>query len=228
MSRWYALALLNSVPLDYYLNHISTVYGGHTYSYSDQFIKQLPILLSESGHQRAITQRLEELARSVSRTKGEMRGLQVKVQGFPRAFADSLALGTELYPLRRIASAIPRARTVATAGFTVEAGLDGLWRVRWGRSSLGLPSESHARVVELWLGLRRGLVSTEEVLALHVPSNSEACDALLIALRDAEQQVERLKDGIREAEAEINDLVADLYGLDREARNVMGEFLGKF
>ena len=125
LESWFALALLNSTPLDFYLKHVSTVYEGHAYSYGDQFIKQLPIKLPKTKLEKEIAHRLSDLAKELTETKGNLRRLEGERKAFPKPQAAALDSTIELYALRRLVGGEPRGQSVNPRDYTVSQMLDG-------------------------------------------------------------------------------------------------------
>jgi hypothetical protein len=226
---WLALAMLNSSPLDFYLKHISTVYGGHTYSYSDQFIKQLPLRLPQTRRERGIARRLTELAKDLTHSKDELRRLEAERDAFPSPQAHNIGTNRELYALSHIAVGGLRSQNISTRQPALSPEMDQQWRVSLGREHLTLPTEAHARVVEAWLNLKQGReVAADNLMNMIVPNTAEGCLQLLEALRLTQAEISRLEAHISDGEVEVNQLVTDLYRVDREGRRVIREFLERF
>jgi len=225
---WLAVALLNSSPLDFFLKHVSTVYSGHAYSYGDQFLKHLPIRLPQSQQEQAIAEQIATLARELTTTKGRLRELERLQRDFPDPFLPELGV-VELYPLRQLVAGTLRAAEIRVENVTFQPQLDGQWIMRFGRTTLRFPSEAHARLAETWLRVQsRANVRADDLLAVRVPARAEDCRRLLDLLAAQEAEIQRLSDYLTDGEAEVNALVAELYGLDREAMEVAEEFLARF
>jgi hypothetical protein len=229
LESWFALALLNSTPLDFYLKHVSTVYEGHAYSYGDQFIKQLPIRLPKTKLQKEIAHRLSGLAKELTETKGNLRRLEGERKAFPSPQAAALGSAIELYSLRRLVSGEPRGQNVDPKDYSVSQMLDGRWGLKLGRLTLSFPTEAHLRLVEEWLHLQNQTkVSSTTLMELELPTSEPGCHLVLDALRRAEAEISRLKSSLKEGEKEIDVMVARLYGLSREHKKVIKEFLSRF
>jgi hypothetical protein len=99
----------------------------------------------------------------------------------------------------------------------------------FGRSTLRFPSEAHACLTETWLRVQgRASIRADDLLAVRVPARAEDCQRLLDLLAAQEVEIQRLTDRLADGEAEVDTLVAELYGLDREAMQVVEEFLARF
>ncbi len=229
LESWFALALLNSTPLDFYLKHVSTVYEGHAYSYGDQFIKQLPIRLPKTKLEKEIARRLSDLAKELTETKANLRRLEGGRKAFPKPKATSLGSAVELYPLRRLVSGEPRGQNVDSKDYSVSQMLDGRWGLKLGRVTLSFPSETHLRLVEKWLHVQsQTKVSSTTLMELELPTSEAGCHLVLDALSRAEAEISRLKSSLKDGEKEIDVMVARLYGLSREHKKVIKEFLSRF
>jgi hypothetical protein len=79
------------------------------------------------------------------------------------------------------------------------------------------------RVLELC-----GTVDTQEFLALEVPINSKDQTRYLETLAAWESEVSVLSGEIEKLEAELNDVVYEVYGLNAADREVIEEFLKRF
>lgn len=64
---YYVLGVLNSDPIDKYLQHISTQFRGGFYSYAKRFIEKLPIYLPDKNEPAkfALCQKIEELVKQI-------------------------------------------------------------------------------------------------------------------------------------------------------------------
>jgi len=229
LESWFALALLNSAPLDFYLKHVSTIYEGHAYSYGDQFIKQLPIKLPRTALEKEIVRRLSDLAKELSETKKDLRRLEGECEAFPNPQAATLDSTIELYALRRLVSGEPRGQNVDAKDYSVSQMLDGRWGLRLGRVTLSFPSEPHLRLVEKWLHLQsQPKIPSSSLMELELPTSEIGCHHILDALSRTEAEISRLKSSLKEGEKEIDVMVAQLYGLGRRHIQVVRRFLSRF
>jgi hypothetical protein len=229
LNCWFILALLNSSVLDYYLKHISTVYTGHSYSYGDQFIKNLPICLPKTKSQKEIAERLAKLAQELTELKGKLRAKERERAAFPEPQIAKLEKQPELYPLSRLAQGEPQAAQIQVEDISLQRMLDGSWVLTFGRSTLVFPTEAHAKLAHIWLKLQgRSQVESAQLMGLRVPQSKQQCQRLLELLEETEQEIERLQAQIKEGEAEVDELVAELYELSKTDQDVIREFLDRF
>jgi hypothetical protein len=226
---WFALALLNSSILDFFLKHVGTVYEGHTYSYSDAFIKDLPICLPKTKSQKKIAKRLAKLAQELTELKGKLRAKERERAAFPEPQIAKLEKQPELYPLSRLAQGEPQAAQIQVEDISLQRMLDSSWVLTFGRSTLVFPTEAHAKLAHIWLKLQgRSQVESAQLMGLRVPQSKQECQRLLELLEETEQEIERLQAQIKEGEAEVDELVAELYELSKTDQDVIREFLDRF
>jgi len=228
---WFALALLNSSVLDYALKHMAFVYTGRTYSYSDSFIKWLPLLVPgvQAKEKLRIAKRLAQLAQELTALKGQLRAKERERVAFPGPQLENLKGRPELYPLSRLVEGDPQARQVSLESVRLQQQLDGSWAMTFGRTTLVFPTEAHARAAEAWLRLQgRASVPSDRLMGLTLPVEERACEALLRLLAETEREIERLRGRLEESEEELDDLVSQLYGLSTADRAAIREFLERF
>ncbi len=226
---WFALALLNSTVLDFYLKHISTVYFGHTYSYSDAFIKNLPIRLPKTKAEREIAKKLTKLARTLTKTKGELRAKEREQDTFPEPQIAQMRERPELYPVSRLVQGKPQTAQIRVEEISLQQQLDKSWTLRFGRSELVFPTRTHAILVRTWLKLQgRSQVESLQLMNLKLPQNEAHCKKLLTLLEKTEQEIEQLQKKIVKGEGDVDELVATLYGLGKADQAIIREFLSTF
>ena len=229
LDPWFALALLNSSAFDFYLKHVSTVYEGSSYSYGDQFIKQLPIKLPRTSSEKEIATRLAFLANDLTVTKGDLRHLEGDMTAFPFPQATTLGSQIELYPLNRLVSGEPGAQTIDPRDYSVCQALDGQWGLRLGRATLFFATQAHVQIVEKWLSFQsRNRIPSSALMALKLPSSEDGCRLVLDALVHTEDSIVSLSSRVKNGESEVDELVAKLYHLTPRHMKVIADFLGRF
>ncbi|MFQ5872199.1 MAG: Eco57I restriction-modification methylase domain-containing protein [Dehalococcoidia bacterium] len=227
----YICAVLNSRPLDFLLKHVSTVYEGKAYSYSDAFLKDMPIVLPTGSGENDITRRLSSLANSLSENKRTLRDIERSCANFPVPQAAAIPPTIDRYPLERLAEGHITLRVLDRRKLTWAELLDGRPALRAGRATVSLPTAAHADVVRAWLGTQhRELVQSAELLAIRLPETEAGCRLLLNELARQKERIGELEQYIEVAEHELDELVLELYGLDRDAdaRAVIEDFLARF
>lgn len=226
---WFALALLNSIVLDFYLKHISTVYFGHTYSYSDAFIKNLPIRLPKTKTKREIAKKLAKIAQKLTKTKGKLRAKELERAAFPELQISQLKKRPELYPVSRLAQGRLQATQICVEDVSLQQRLDQSWTLRFGRNELIFPTRTHAELARTWLMLQgRDQVESDRLMSLRLPQDGANCKKLLDLLKKADKKIEKLQKILNDGEEEVNELVAHFYSLNKKDRKIIREFLERF
>ena len=223
------VALMNTRPLDFYLKHVSTVYIGKTYSYSDAFIKQLPIKLPVNEDERAKAERIAKLAQQLTHLKGTLELKKRNRDNFPEPQSlRNLPARYDLYPLRQFIQGTPQAQTFKRSDVNfVQQTLSG--SIAMGKTSLVLPNQLMVDVVQAWIRLQtREHLRLDDLLSISIPQNLAACQQLLTDLSTLEKEIAALQTQLTDGEAEINNLVADYYGLDIADQKIIADFLGRF
>ena len=99
----------------------------------------------------------------------------------------------------------------------------------FGRSTLIFSTETHAKLAETWLNLQgKSQVESTQLMGLKLPQSETDCQKLLTLLAETEQEIERLQKQITDGEAEVDEKVAELYGLNASDRKIIREFLERF
>ena len=107
--------------------------------------------------------------------------------------------------------------------------LDGRWGLRLGRVTLSFPSKAHLQLVEEWLHLQsQSKISSTSLMELELPTSESGCLLVLDALSRTEAEIRQLESSLNAREKEINVMVAELYGLGRQHRQVIRKFLSRF
>jgi hypothetical protein len=225
---WFAVGVLNSRPLDFFLKHVSTVYSGHSYSYGDQFIKRLPFWVPSDGERRGFAIRIAALAQELTNAKRQLRKTQQERNAFPEPLLSKLG-AVEKYSLRRLITGEPKSQTIRAEAVEFHPQLNGQSEMTWGLTSLLLPDESYARLIKIWLQIQGvQTVPTEDLLAMRAPAHSEECRELLELLEEQDARIDGLEKTITELEAELDTVVAELYKLDDEDVQFIDDFLERF
>lgn len=226
---WLVLALMNSSILDFFLKHVSTVYFGHTYSYSDQFIKNLPIRLPKTKSERELAAKLEKLAQTLTETKSKLRAKERERDAFPELQIAQLKERPELHLLSRLVQGKPQVAQIHVEDISLQKQRGGYWALTFGRSTLVFPTEAHAKLAQAWLKLQgRSQVETAQLMNIKLPQDDANCKKLLDLLKEADKEIEKLQKLLADEEEEVNELVAEFYGLTTADRKIIREFLEKF
>lgn len=225
----YFATLLSSHPADFFIKSSGIVYSGGYYSYADAYIRNLPIPASTPAQR----DQLSRLARELTACTGELRRLEAQARAFPDSVSEERrAAGTlpELDVLGGMAQAAGLAQKLeASKVQDMDGGLLGKLgevTLKVGKGTLTLGTE-HARLVREVLAERRSL-GRDELLALRVPERTADVRAYLDTLAGWRTRMAELRGEIETREAELNDVVYGLYGLNADERAVVERFLERF
>lgn len=226
---YFLVALLNSSLLFFWLKQHSVVHGDHNLKFDDRFCRKLPIRLPRDRREKDMAQRIARHAEDLADIKENLHRLEAERNLFPSPQSRHLTPGTELYPMKNLAVGVLRTQNVSTEDFSSSPEMDNRWRITLGRNTLILPSEAHARLVERWLNLQHGhQAASASLMNLLIPTSAEGCHQLLDMLETNQSEITLLQANLCENEAETNELIEDLYGIDQEGRQVIRQFLDRF
>jgi hypothetical protein len=86
-----------------------------------------------------------------------------------------------------------------------------------------------AKIVEAWLRLQpRQSLRVNDLLSIRLPSSETGCGNLIAILATLVEEIATLHTQLVSGQTELNDLVADYYGLDMNDREVIADFLERF
>jgi type I restriction-modification system DNA methylase subunit/uncharacterized protein (DUF433 family)/3-phenylpropionate/cinnamic acid dioxygenase small subunit len=227
----YLLALLNSKVIDFYLKQTSSVYSGKYYSYADQFIKQIPIVLPKNKEQQAIAEQIKDLARQIIKDKSQLQRKQDELRNFPEKQLQKLR-NREAYPLDRLVRAYPHTENIGLnedqAHFEQRGGSPKVYLNS--TNFFEFDSPEHARLFLKYVRLQhRQTLKLSDLLKVRFPSSPSDCAKLLKLALDLEKEISSLRSTIKEAETNINELALNLYGIsDVESTKVIDDFLMRF
>lgn len=228
--NWLVLALLNSTSIDFYLKHRSTTFAGKTYSYSDAFIKSLPIKLPITETEQVQAQSIAELAQQLSSLKAVLEGKKRDRDNFPSSQTRKLSAKYDLYPLHLLISGAPQAQIFKRSEVIfLQRSLDSGIAMQFGRTSLIFPHQTMADIVQAWIRLQpRENIQLKDLLSLSLPVQDVACLQLLTMVYNLEQEIAASQKQLIQDELELHDRVANYYGLDADDKKNIADFLRMF
>lgn len=222
-------ALLNSSALFFWIKQRSVVHGGHSLKYDSRFSSRLPIRLPQNIREQDIKERLEELVTTLAHKRGELRQLDGDLSTFLLPQNRRLRVESEYYSLEDQAISTLHGQKIHINDFEISPEIDGCWRIVFGRNSITLPTEEHIRLLEAWVHLQKSQkVDVDHVRNLLLPNTAVGCHLMLDLLRSTQDDISQIIGRIGNCEDEIDELVADLYGIDQEGRQVIKDFLDRF
>jgi hypothetical protein len=213
-------AQLNSKVLDFYFKHISAVKAGGFYEYLNQYITPVPCKVeAPNGEFSQMRDSVEQILSAIH--------MENKTERFPEAY-----LGNYSGELDYITYEWQTRRYPVNA--EVQGDVEGDFTVQAGRSdTINDPAmyshnrEARKRRAEYVHAAVDGRnVKSGEEMTIPIPRSDEDVDDLLTRLEADRNDVR--KANIGELEAEIDEAVYNLFGLTKEEREIVEEYLKTF
>ena len=205
---------LSSQALDFYFKHITTVKAGGYYEYRAQYLEELPCVTSETGNE---FDRIDGSIRSIIETIDT----ENKTERFPQSYLGDFSGELEYVDYEWQTARRPVSASIETSedgGFAVAAGHTD--EIRDPR----MDSEARVRYVHSAVDGRK--VKESEVVSIPIPRRDADVEALLEDLETDRQAV--AETDIEALEAEIDEIVYDLFELTEEERQVIEDLLDVF
>jgi hypothetical protein len=211
--------LFNSKVLDFYLKHYTSLKMGGYYVYSTNYLSPVPIIIPSV--------RLESQIVGIINDIGSILDLQNQIDRFPETYIHkydgqldyiTYEWQTRRYPISA----------------DVQGDVDGEFTVQAGRTDNindpAMYSDDHGarkkRAEYVCTAVNGRSVKSGEEMTIPIPQSDEGVEELLHQLDDHKRDVERTDvDGL---EAEIDELVYDLFGLTDDEREVIEDYLEVF
>ncbi|RDI72885.1 Eco57I restriction-modification methylase domain-containing protein [Halopelagius longus] len=211
---------LNSNPLEFYFKHISTVKAGGYYEYRAQYVNPIPCIVDNQG---SAFPKLRKKAGKVADTI-DIRG---KTNRFPEAYLGDFdgELGyidyqwqTRRYPVNADIQELADGRFAVTAGRSDE--------ITAPQMDKGDRDDRKLRAKYVHAAVDGRNMKKGEEQNIPIPKRTEDVKQLIEALEGDEQTVEETS--IEALEAEIDEVVYDLFDLTEDERQVIEDYLEVF
>lgn len=216
---WSVLGVLNSAVADFLVKHWSQVYQGSSYSYGDQFIRNIPVPLDAAPD-------VEALAREQTATAQAISELDELLTGFPESMM-ARRPRTDVFAASRFLDAAPTTAKLRAQDVVWEPTTDGRLVGTGGRTRLSLPGPQGQCLLR-WLGLRKGVLPVSEVLAVRLPVASDECRALMAEFDEAVEKRAKLLERATAHDRSLDDACRRAYNLNDEEFEVLMRFLARF
>lgn len=205
---------LNSKALDFYLKHIAVIKAGGYYSYRTQYVEKLPCNTDEeNGEFRNLSSLVSEIVSRID--------LESRTGRFPEAYLGDFSGELEYIDYEWQSRRYP-------VNAEIQERTDGTYAIEAGRSDSitgpEIDSEERARYVHAAVDGRN--VKSGEEQTVPIPRRDQAVADLL-----SEWEADRVtvtEASIEELEAEIDEIVYDLFDLTDDERQVIEEYLEVF
>ncbi|SEL61347.1 Eco57I restriction-modification methylase domain-containing protein [Haloferax larsenii] len=211
---------LNSNALDFYFKHITTVKAGGYYEYRSQYVEKLPCITAErDGEFDTLREKAGEITDTID--------LESRTERFPEAylgdFDGELAYidyewQTRRYPVNA------NIQELADGRFAVQAGRSD--EITAPQMDKGDRDDRKLRAKYVHAAVDGRKMKKGEEQTIPIPKRTEDVEQLIEALEADRQTVEETS--IEDLEAEIDDVVYDLFDLTDNERQVIEEYLEVF
>ncbi len=220
-----AAALLNSRAVDFQVKQVSSVFGSRFYSYGDQFIEKivLPTQSSKLASAGPIADTLVSLTALRAR-------LAHKLRDFPESFVSDLSK-FELDTVKRLCDKQPQSENlkISQDAIRVEQALYG-FEVHYGtQTPFEFEVREHAECLAEGLrNQKKQNIQRKDVLSWRLPATVTGCKSLLELAKSTHTELEKIRQQVGSQEADLNDLIFEIYALSKDERKVVDDFLLRY
>jgi hypothetical protein len=208
----YILGLLNSNTLEFFLKQTSSPLQNGYYQYLTRYQERLPIKMDKAS-EKQIVGRVERIRKTID--------LQNQIETFPKRYMDKFTGKLDYIDYEWQTRRYPVNASIEEqddGGFVVEAGRSDSIR------DPRMESAERAQYVHAAVDGRN--VKSGEEVSIPIPRRDEDVQELLAQLEGDRESVEETD--IEALEAEIDDIVYDLFDLTDEERDVIEDYLEVF
>ena len=215
----YALGLLNSSVLEYYLKHISPVHEGGFYLYIKQYLEKLPLRYPTDKKDKEIKNQIIEKVRTILERKKH----QQQIEKFPDEYLQEYRSKGEEFDSTNITfkSNHKVIEPVIQKDLTGKG-----YNIVFGKKEKPVFVDSAAKADYVVIALKGMRAKKDEKKQLLIPKSDAIVEEILNKLEEDKAQIK--SPSVAELEEEINELVYTLYGLNENDVKVIEEFLRRF
>jgi type I restriction-modification system DNA methylase subunit len=218
-TRYHVLAILNSRPVEIIFKQSASVYQQRYYRYYQQHIEPLPLVIPDDLEEYSVAEKTKQIV--------EANRLGDKGENFPNSYLDDYDsdLGyidyewqTRRYPVNADIQELADGRFAVTAGRSDEI-TDPL-------IDQGDREERKLRAQYVHTAVDGRNMKSGEEQSIPIPRSREGVEQLLDSLEEDRKRVRETN--IEELEAQIDEIVYDLFDLTQEEREVIEDYLEVF
>ncbi|MFQ5887814.1 MAG: TaqI-like C-terminal specificity domain-containing protein, partial [Candidatus Hydrothermarchaeales archaeon] len=214
----FILGLLNSSTLEFYFKHISPFVSGGYYRYKTQYLEKLPIKLPQTKKEEKLVSKITDKVNLIL----EKVNLEQKIEKFPQEYnKEYREQGVEFDSINITFNSDHKEIKIA-----VEKSLEGEFNLILGKKERPITVESEAKVEYIKEALEGKKAKKNEKLQFLIPRDDSIVNKILAKLKEDKKATQN--PSVSELEEEINKLVYELYGLNKDDRKVIEEFLERF
>ncbi|MGC9445378.1 MAG: TaqI-like C-terminal specificity domain-containing protein, partial [Candidatus Methanospirareceae archaeon] len=213
------LGVLNSKLQEFYFKHIATIKRGNFYEYRTQYLSHLPIKLPQTPEEQTFA---DEIINKVKQILEQVKHEQ-KSENFPEDYLKEFRnMGEEFASLTISFNSNHKALEPVITENIEDQG----YNVVLGKKEPTLFVDSKPKADYVVATLEGKHAKKDEKLQLLVPKSDTIVEAMLKELKDDKARI--TSPSVAELEAEINELVYKLYGLNEADIKVIEDFLRRF
>ena len=213
------LGVLNSKLQEFYFKHIATIKSGKFYEYRTQYLSQLPIKLPQTTEEQALA---DEITNKVELILEQVK-IGQKIGNFSEEYIKEFRnKGEEFTSFSLCFNSNHK-----TLEPEITENVDGQgYNILPDKKETFIYVDSKVKVDYVVAALKGKRTKKDEKLQLLVPKSDAVVKSILTELE--EDKVKVKSPSVVELEAEINELVYKLYGLNDEDVKVIEDFLRRF
>ncbi len=219
----YFTALLNSKVLEYFHKHVSVLFGGKYYSYSQRYLEHFPIVVSES---ESVKSEVIEKAKRIIEALKDANEIEKRTENFSNYIpektekiklidlAENIQIKKELLKLDNL-----RLKTAKTVNNELEYVLT-VKKGNW----VSFNDDKVAEFVKSLLN-QREKISKSDLINLNIPQK-EVMKKSIEGIEKDKTEIEKLGREAQEIQIQLDNLIAkEIYELDENDIAVIDEFL---
>jgi len=215
----FILGLLNSKLIEFCHKHISPFVSGGYYRYKKQYLEPLPIKLPKTPEEQKLA---DEITKNVEKILEKVK-LEQKIENFPDDYVKEYrSKGEEFDSL-----SISFSASYKTIEPMIQKDITGRsYNITIGKKEKPVFVDSKIKADYVVTSLNGKRAKKDEKLLLLIPKRDFTVEAILRKLEVDKAQTK--SPSIAELEADINELVYKLYGLNEEDVKIIEDFLRRF
>jgi hypothetical protein len=214
----FILGLLNSKLLEFYHKHVSALFSGKYYSYGRRFVEQMPIKLPKTAEEKKLAKQIIRIVETILKQVEPER----LIGAFPDAYLDEYKLRGEEFDQIEF--------TFSKGHHKLEPVLSGQpdqgYVVYPGKDEDPVWVDTAEKAQYLILAISGRSVKQGEVLKVMIPKDNLTVTEIVERVKKTVQEIKIKR--IDQLEEEIDELVYRLYGINKDDKDVIENFLKKF
>jgi len=219
INAYFLLGYLNSAISEFYLKRITPIKAGGYYQYSTKFLERLPIRVPKTKAEQALS---DEITENVEKILEQVK-LEQKIENFPEDYVKEYrSKGEEFDSISITFNSNHKMLEPMIEEDTSGRG----YNVIIDKKEKPVFVNSKVKADYVVATLKGKRAKKDEKLQILIPKSDTIVEEILRKLE--ENKAKTKSPSVAELEAEINELVYKLYGLNEEDITVIEDFLRRF